>query len=79
MAGSKELSRKIVEAKTNEEDPLLTLKAAGDMFNRSPQTVMAWIQQGLLEAVRMPSGKFAVRESTVKAWLGGVYYKKLER
>lgn len=43
------------------------------MANRSPQTIARWIDEGLIEFVRLPGipGRRAVRRSTMLRFVGG--------
>jgi hypothetical protein len=57
--------------RTENDDPLLTLSEVGRAMNKSPQTIKRWVMDGLLRAVRLPSGLPAVRRSEVNKFLGG--------
>ena len=57
--------------KTHEEDPLLTPHAVGKLIGKRGETVIRWCQDGLLKAVRMPSGLWGIRESEVNKLLAG--------
>lgn len=61
---------------THEDDPFLTLSAVARELGKSPTTISRWVQDGLLEAVRQPSGLFAIRKSVVNRFLGGSALKK---
>lgn len=56
---------------THEEDPILSLSEVGRQLGKTPTTISNWIRDGLLQAVRMPSGLFGVRKSAVNKFLVG--------
>ena len=56
---------------THEEDPILTLTEVARQLNKHPTTIKQWVIDGLLQAVQMPSGLYAVRKSEVNKFLGG--------
>lgn len=64
------------ELPTHAEDPFLTLSAVARELGKSQTTIHRWVQDGLLEAVRQPSGLFAIRKSVVNRFLGGSALKK---
>jgi predicted site-specific integrase-resolvase len=55
---------------THAEDPLLNLSEVARQVGKSPQTIGRWVQDGLLKAIRLPSGLMAVRKSEINAFLG---------
>lgn len=63
---------------SSEDDPILTMTECARRFGKTQQTVGRWIQEGLLECVKMPSGLRGVRQSAVNRFLGVVHYKKIE-
>lgn len=56
---------------THEEDPLLNVSEVGRQLGKAPATILNWIRDGLLNAVRGPSGLWSVRKSEVNKFLGG--------
>lgn len=52
-------------------DEFITMSEAARALNKHPATVRRWIIDGLLTAVRMPSGIFALRKSELNKFLGG--------
>ena len=72
------LSKRQVPPRLHDEDPILTMSEASRRFGKAPATVARWIRDGLLEAIRLPSGLYGIRQSQVEKFLGVVYYKKLE-
>lgn len=57
-------------AKSDDRE-MLTLADVGRQLGRSPQTIARWIDDGLLSAVRLPSGLRVVRRSEVNKFLRG--------
>ena len=53
-----------------EYDPPLTLSEVARMCGKHPNTIKRWCIDGLLEAVRLPSGLLGVKRSQVMAFLG---------
>ncbi len=51
--------------KTHQEDPLLTMSEVARRIGKHPSTIRRWVDDGLLTAVRLPSGLPAVRESQI--------------
>lgn len=51
-------------------DPPLTLSEVARRVNKTPQTVRRWIHDGLLKAIRLPSGLFGVKKSEVEKFIG---------
>lgn len=58
-------------ATSENADEIITMAEAARALNKSPQTVARWIQDGLLNAVRMPTGIFHLRKSELNKFLGG--------
>lgn len=54
---------------THKEDPLLTITEVAERLGKSHTTIRRWIDDGLLPAVRMPSGLFNVRQSEANRFL----------
>lgn len=55
----------VVPPATHKDDPLLNLSEAARRIGKAQPTVRRWIAEGLMKAIRLPSGLFAVRESAV--------------
>jgi excisionase family DNA binding protein len=64
------MAKRTQEPPTHEVDPLLNLSEVARQIGKSPQTIARWVQDGLLSAVRLPSGLMAVRKSQVNQFLG---------
>jgi hypothetical protein len=56
---------------THADDPILTPSEVGRQIGKVPQTVLNWIRDGLLPAVKMPTGLWGVRKSEVNKLLAG--------
>lgn len=56
---------------THEDDPILTISEVGRQVGKSHTTIARWVHDGLLKAIRMPSGLLGIRRSEVNAFLGG--------
>lgn len=54
-----------------QSDEIITMAEAARALGKSPQTVGRWIQDGLLNAVRMPTGIFHLRKSELNKFLDG--------
>ncbi|HHM13051.1 MAG TPA: helix-turn-helix domain-containing protein [Planctomycetaceae bacterium] len=54
-----------------EQNDLMTLTDVAKQLGRSPQTIARWINDGLLSAIRLPSGLRVVRRSEVNKFLKG--------
>ena len=52
---------------THKEDPILSPNQVAKMINKAPGTVLGWIRDGLMDAIKYPGepGRFGVRESVV--------------
>lgn len=50
-------------------DRLLTRSEVATAFRVDPKTITRWAAEGLLKAVRLPSGTRRYRESTIRALL----------
>ena len=48
-----------------------TLKEAGLLLHREPETLIRWIKDGKLKAARLPSGRYLVSESEVLRLIEG--------
>ena len=55
---------------THEDDPLLTCSVVGKMCGKHRSTIGLWVKQGLLPAIKLPSGVPAIRLSDVDKFLG---------
>jgi predicted site-specific integrase-resolvase len=55
-----------------------TLKEAGLLLHREPQTLIRWIKAERLKAVRLPSGHYLVPESEVLRLLQGIAPKAMQ-
>lgn len=55
---------------SHEDDPLMSLSEVGAYVGKSPQTIARWIQDGLLEAVRV-GPLFKIRRSVLARFMGG--------
>lgn len=64
------------ELPTHADDPFLTLTEVARQLGKHPSTIGRWVQDGLLIAVRQPSGLFSIRKSEVNRFLGGSALKK---
>ena len=56
---------------TSEEDELLSPSEVGRRLGKHPSTILRWIEDGLLQAIRLPSGLWVVRASQVNQILSG--------
>jgi hypothetical protein len=54
---------------THEQDPLISCAETARQIGKSPQTVARWCREGLLRAVKMPSGHYGVRQSQINQLL----------
>ena len=61
---------------TAEEDPFLSLSEVARRLGKHPETIRRWCIDGLLKAVRTPSGLLTVRRSVVNQFLGGSALEK---
>jgi len=52
------------------EDPMLSLAEAGRLVGRSAGSIKNWIKDGLLRAVRDPSGLSRIRQSELEKFYG---------
>ena len=48
---------------------LLTARAVADMFDVCAETVLRWIRNGQLPAIRLPGGAIRIIESDLDDWL----------
>jgi predicted site-specific integrase-resolvase len=62
---------KVERGTTHAEDPILTINEVGRQIGKSHQTVGSWCKAGLINAWRLPSGCWAVRQSEVNKFLAG--------
>jgi predicted site-specific integrase-resolvase len=56
---------------THEEDPILNLTEVARQLGKHPTTIKQWCIDGLLIAIKLPSGLYGVRKSEVNKFLGG--------
>lgn len=54
---------------THEQDPLLSPSEVARALGKHPNTIYQWIRDGLLDAIRHPSGRVVVRRSVVNKLL----------
>jgi excisionase family DNA binding protein len=64
------INGKSVATSAGDDDRFLNLSEVARACSKSHTTIRRWIQDGLLTAVRMPSGLYAVRRSEVNKFLG---------
>ena len=57
--------------RTKSNDELLTLSDVARHLGRTHTTIRRWIDDGLLQCVKLPSGLRAVRKSEVNKFLEG--------
>ena len=59
--------------KSKEQSPedLLGYAEVGRMFNKSPQTIRRWVLDGLIPAVRLPTGVYQMRRDAVMSFFSG--------
>lgn len=50
-------------------DRLLTARELADVLGLSVETILRWVRQGKLPAIRLPGGAIRFREVEVEAWL----------
>ena len=55
-----------------------TLKEAGLLLHREPQTLIRWIKGGTVKAARLPSGRYLIPESEVLRLLQATDSKALQ-
>lgn len=55
---------------THSDDPLITPEEVARRIGKTGPTVRQWIKDGLLKAIRQPSGLFMIRTSEVNKLLG---------
>ena len=48
---------------------LLSAREVADMLGMSPETVLRWVRQGKLPAIRLPGGAIRFREDDLDGWL----------
>ncbi|MGH9931694.1 MAG: hypothetical protein ACREA9_21030 [Pyrinomonadaceae bacterium] len=65
------VTRAATAAPNDPDDPIITMATAGRALNKHPSTIARWIKDGLLNAIRMPSGIFGLRRSELNKFLGG--------
>jgi excisionase family DNA binding protein len=62
---------KVEPLPSHEEDPLIGVTEVARQIGKHHQTVINWAQDGLIEAVRMPGGRWGFRQSVVNKLLEG--------
>lgn len=70
------------DAVSHQEDPLLSFSEAGKMLGVTGMTIGRWVNDGLLNCVRLPSGLLKVRRSQCEAHLTAknmVFHNEPER
>jgi excisionase family DNA binding protein len=50
-------------------DRLLTVREVADLLSVSTETVLRWVRQGKLPAIRLPGGAIRIWESALERWL----------
>lgn len=55
--------------KHNEEEVPIGVCEVARQLGKSPQTITRWIKDGLLEAIRLPSGMWGVKRKTLNSIL----------
>ena len=48
---------------------LLTARELADVLGLSVETILRWVRQGKLPAIRLPGGAIRFREDEVEGWL----------
>jgi excisionase family DNA binding protein len=48
---------------------LLTARHVAEHLGLTPETVLCWVRDGKLPAIRLPSGQIRFREADLDAWL----------
>lgn len=56
---------------TYEEDPILNPNEVARQLGKHRNTILNWINDGLLVAIKGPSGLWGVRKSQINKFLGG--------
>lgn len=56
---------------THEEDPFMSPSEVAKALGKHQNTVYNWIRDGLLNAIRHPTGRIVVRRSEVNKLLSG--------
>ena len=49
--------------------PLLTARDVAERLGVSAETVLRWVRDGKLPAIKLPGGAIRVREDEIEAWL----------
>lgn len=52
------------------DDPLLTVSEVAEAVRKHPDTIRRWVTDGLLRAIRLPSGLFGIRKSELDKFIG---------
>jgi excisionase family DNA binding protein len=50
-------------------EPLLTARDVAELVDVHVETVLRWVRQGLIPAVRLPGGAIRFRPEELEAWL----------
>lgn len=69
---------KLRTATVDEADAPLNLSEVARLCGKTQPTIKRWIIDGLLTAIRMPSGLYGVRRSEIQKFLGGSALGKIE-
>lgn len=69
MSNNRKYQHQRRETEPQNRDELLTLADVGRQIGKTRATISNWVRDGLLEAVRLPSGLPAVRRSEVNKLL----------
>lgn len=56
---------------SHEEDPMLTYSQSAELIGRSSRSIARWVNDGLLRAVRDPSGLHRIRRSELAKFYSG--------
>lgn len=61
---------------SHDEDPMLTFSEAAELIGKSAPTIHRWVNEGLLAAVRDPSGLRRIRKSELEQFYGATAMAK---
>ena len=56
-------------AKTHDEDPIIGVCEVGRQIGKDHSTVSRWCRDGLIAAVRLPGGRWGLRQSQINKFL----------
>lgn len=71
MAKRKSMNEHNDNPPTHEDDPFMSPSEVAKALGKHPNTVYNWIRDGLLKAIRLPTGRLVVRRSEVNKLLSG--------